>query len=72
MMNRVRGYLVAIGVAVLTSLVLADPALAAGLGEAKKKFGFGSVLGTLCCLFVLALVGGGVLIGVLVSRRRRR
>jgi hypothetical protein len=47
-----------------------SPAWAAGLVEARRGGGLLSAIGLICCLVVLALIGVGVLIGVLVSRRR--
>jgi hypothetical protein len=44
---------------------------AAGLEEARRGGGILSALGLICCLVVLALVGVGVAIGVLIGRRRR-
>jgi hypothetical protein len=48
-----------------------SPAWAAGLEEARRGGGLLGAIGLICCLVVLALVGVGVAIGVLISRRRR-
>ena len=70
MRNRVHAYLALISSTIIATMVVAAPASAAGLGEARRRIGFGSVLGTLCCLFVVALIVGGIFIGVRISRRR--
>jgi hypothetical protein len=71
MSKRLRRYISTISAVTLTAILVSDSAWAAGLEEARRGFGFGKALGLLCCLAVLGLVGIGVLIGVLASRRRR-
>jgi hypothetical protein len=74
MITRWWSYLtVLVGTALGGSLV-ASPAMAAGLDEARRRGGGGivSVLGGLCCLVVVVLVGGGIFLGVFLSRRRKR
>jgi hypothetical protein len=73
MITRFCTYLTVLVSTAFGGALVASPAMAATLEEARRSpaRGIGSFLGGVCCLIVVVLVGGGVLIGVLISRRRR-
>jgi hypothetical protein len=54
-------------------VLAAQPAWAAPAADLARSrgFGLGRTLGLICCFFVVVLVGIGVVIGMLVGRRRR-
>ena len=65
-------YLSVIAGGALAGSLVAAPAWAAGLYEARRGFGAGNALVLVCCLVVAALIAIGVVIGLFVSRGRRR
>jgi hypothetical protein len=72
MSTRLWRYLSVIAGGALAGSLVSAPAWAAGLGEARRGVGIGGALGTICCLVVVVLVGIGLVIGLLIGRRRRR
>jgi len=72
MSKRLWGYLTVIAGSALAGALVASPAWAAEMVQARRGIGIGGTLGLICCLFVVGLVGIGVFIGVAISRRRRR
>ncbi|HEV7899564.1 MAG TPA: hypothetical protein VGP31_17160 [Planosporangium sp.] len=71
MSMRPRTYLAAVVGTTLVGTLVASPAWAAGLAEARRGFGIGRALGLVCCLVVVGLVAVGLVIGLMVGRRRR-
>jgi hypothetical protein len=71
MSTRLWRYLTVVAGGALVGALVAAPAWAAGLDTARRGFGIGRTLGLFCCLVVVGLVVVGVLIGLMVSRRRR-
>jgi hypothetical protein len=71
MISRLLAYWTVLLAGVLGGALVASPALAAGFGEARRRGGFGSALGVFCCLFVVLLIGGGIVLGIWFCRRRR-
>ena len=72
MSTRLWRYLSVIAGGALAGSVVASPAWAAGLAQARRGFSIGGTLGLLCCAVVVGLVAVGVVIGLMVSRGRRR
>jgi ABC-type phosphate transport system permease subunit len=72
MMTRWWNLLTVVVGAALGGSLLASPAMAVGLDEARRRGGgIGSFLAGLCCLIIVVLVGGGVFLGIFLSRRRK-
>jgi hypothetical protein len=69
MMRLWRCVTVVAGGALAGSLV-ADPAWAAGLEQSRRGTGIVGTLLLVCCLMVAGLVAVGVVIGLLINRRR--
>jgi hypothetical protein len=65
-------YLTVVAGGALAGSLLAVPAWAAGLGEARRGYGIGSALGLFCCAVVVGLIAIGLVIGLLIGRGRRR
>jgi hypothetical protein len=74
MSKRLWRYLMVVGGAALAGALAESPAWAHSLVEARRSAGFGIFrgLGLLCCIVIVVLVGIGVLIGMMVGRRRGR